>query len=422
MRAWNKLSAAFVRSVYREGLYSDGGNLYLQVTNGGKSWVFQYQRHGCPRYMGLGSVRHVSLALARELRDKGHEQLARGIDPIEARNSAVLAARAEQAKQLTFRQCAEDYLEVNASRWRNAKHRKQWVATLTRYVYPVFGNLPVAAIDSGLVFAVLKTLVADKAITASRVRGRIETVLDFAKAIGRRDGDNPADKAVISHLLPMRSEKADVEHQPALPFAKVPAFMSELRTMPGLPARMLELIILSGMRLNAVRPARCGEFDLGAAVPVWVIPEVRMKNLGRDHRMPLVGRALVLARELTAGRDPKAPVFGVYKPVNPNAIGKSVLPKVLKAIGHSDPATTHGFRSCLKDWCHETTSFPHEVVEQAIGHRIKSSVERAYRRGDLFERRRALMAAWDRYCNGEGIAEVIELPAATSGRRPPAAL
>src|SRR5262245_4653934 len=295
---------------------------------------------------------------------------------------------------------------------RNAKHRKQWVATLTRYAYPVFGNLSVAAIDSGLVFNALKPLVADKPVTASRLRGRIETVLDFARAAGRRDGDNPADKAIIGHLLPLRSEKAGVKHQPALPFAKLPAFITELRKMQGLPARLLEVIVLSGMRLDAVRPARCAEFNLGAPVPEWVIPHSRMKNLGRDQRVPLVGRALAIARELTAGRDPEAPVFGNHRPINPNAIRKSVLPNYLKAIGHEAPAVTHGFRSCLKDWCHETTSFPHEVVEQALGHRIKSTVERSYRRGDLFERRRSLMAAWDRFCNGDAVAEVIELPAA----------
>src|SRR5262245_35757127 len=170
MRAWNKLSASFIRSVRREGRYSDGGNLYLQVANGGKSWVFQYQRYGRQRDMGLGSARAVSLALARELRDDCHVKLARGVDPIEARNSAALAARAERAKQMTFRQCAEDYLAVNASKWSNAKHRKEWLATLTRYAYPVFGNLSVAAIDSGLVFKALKPLVGAKPVTASRAR------------------------------------------------------------------------------------------------------------------------------------------------------------------------------------------------------------------------------------------------------------
>ena len=410
MRSWNKLSASFVRSARREGRYSDGGNLYLQVANGGKSWVLQYQRHGRQRDMGLGSARSVSLALARELRDDCHVTLARGLDPIEARKTAALAARAAHVKRMTFRECVEDYLAVNASKWRNAKHRKEWLATLTRYAYPVFGDLGVAAIDSGLVFKVLKPLVADKPVTASRLRGRIETVLDFARAAGRRDGDNPADKVVIGHLLPLRSEKASVRHLPALPFTKVPALMTELRKMQGLPARLLELIILTGMRLDAVRPARRAEFDLTAVMPVWAIPESRMKNLGRDQRVPLVGRALAIARELTAGRDPQAPVFGDGKPIGHNAIRK-VLPKLLKAIGHEEPAVTHGFRSCLKDWCHETTSFPQELVEQALGHRIKSSVERSYRRGDLFERRRALMAAWDRYCSGESVAEVIELRA-----------
>jgi integrase len=411
MRAWNKLSASFVRNIDRDGRYSDGGNLYLQIANGGKSWIFQYQRHGCRRDMGLGSARSVSLALARELRDDCHVKLARGLDPIEARNSAALTARAERAKQMTFRQCAEDYLAVNASRWRNAKHRKEWLATLNRYAFPVFGNLSVATIDSGLVFKALKPLVADKPVTASRLRGRIETVLDFARAAGRRDGENPAERAIIGHLLPLRSEKSSIRHQPALPFAKLPVFMAELRKMRGLPARLLELIILSGMRLDAVRPARCVEFDLAAAVPVWVIPQSRMKNLGRDQRVPLLGRALAIAQELTRGRHPDAPMFGNHKPIGHNAIHKSVLPKMLKTIGHEAPAVTHGFRSCLKDWCHETTSFPHEVVEQALGHRIKSTVERSYRRGDLFERRRALMAAWDRYCTGEGVAEVIELRA-----------
>ena len=280
MRAWNKLSASFVRSVRGKGRYSDGGNLYLQLANGGKSWVFQYQRHGRQREMGLGSARVVSLALARELRDDCQTKLARSVDPIEARKSAALAARAEQAKQMTFRQCAEDYLAVNASKWRNAKHRKEWLATLTRYAYPVFGNLSVAAIDSGLVFKALAPLVADKPVTASRVRGRIGTVLDFARAARRRDGDNPADKAVISHLLPLRSEKAGVRHQPALPFAKLPVLMAELRKMQGLPARLLEMIILTGMRLDAVRPALCAEFDMGAAVPAVGDPAIAHEEPG----------------------------------------------------------------------------------------------------------------------------------------------
>jgi integrase len=411
MRGWNKLSASFVRGATGRGRYSDGGGLYLQITNGGKVWVFQYQRHGRSRSMGLGSTRAVALALARELAAKCREDLARSLDPIDQRKAAALAAKAERAKLSTFKQAAEDYLAANETKWRNQKHRKEWRSSLARYAYPLFGNLAVSAIDPGFVVKALAPLVETKPVTASRLRGRIETVLDFATAAGRRSGDNPAAKAIIAHMLPLRSEKAAVVHQPALPFAKLPAFMRELRQLEGLPARLLELIILSGLRLDAVRPALCGEFDHAAAVPVWVVPAARMKGLARDHRIPLVGRALALAQTLIKDRDGGAPVFGNGKPVGKNSISKSVLPGLLATIGHADPVTTHGFRSCLKDWTHETTSFAHEVVEQALGHRIMSSVERAYRRGDLFERRRALMAAWDRYCGGEPTAEVIELRA-----------
>jgi integrase len=410
MRPWNKLSASFVRGANRRGRYSDGGGLYLQVANGGKVWVFQYQRHGRSRAMGLGSIRAVPLALARELAARYREDLARGLDPIDLRKATGLAAKAERAKLATFKQCAEDYFAANETKWRNAKHRKDWQGSLARFAYPVFGHLAVAAIDSGLVVKALTPLIADKPVTAARLRGRIENVLDFARAAGRRDGDNPADKTVIGHMLPLKSEKAGVQHQPALPFDKLPQFMKKLRAVPGTPARLLELIILSGMRLDAVRLALAGEFDLAAAVPVWTVPASRMKNLGRDHRIPLVGRALAVVRELATGKAPDAPLFGNGKPIGKNAIGKTVLPDLLNAIGHANPVVVHGFRSCLKDWTHETTTFAHEVIEQALGHRIKSSVERSYRRGDLFERRRELMAAWDRYCSGPA-AEVIELRA-----------
>jgi integrase len=416
MRSWNKLSAVFVRNARREGRYSDGGNLYLQVANGGKSWLFQYQRHGRQHDMGLGAARAVPLALARELRDGCHVTLARGLDPIEARKTGALAARAASAKEMTFQQCAEEYLAANASKWRNDKHRKQWMATLTQYAYPVFGKLSVTAIDSGLVFKVLQPLIPAKAITAGRLRGRIEAVLDFAKAAGRRTGDNPAEKVIIGHMLPLRPEKAAVRHQPALPFDQLPAFMAAARAAPGLPARLLEMIVLTGMRFEAVQFARCAEFDLAAAVPEWVIPKARMKNLGRDQRIPLVGRALAIARELTVDRDPAALVFAgekLGKPISPNTVREDLMPALLEAIGFAGPAVPHGFRSCLKDWAHETTAgFPDAVIEQALGHRIKGAVERAYRRGDLFNRRRDLMAAWDRFCGGTGAA-VVEM----QGRR-----
>ncbi len=321
------------------------------------------------------------------------------------------ARRAARAKLMTFKACAEEYHAANATRWTNAKHRNEWLSTLRRFAFPVIGHLSVDMIDSAHVQKVLAPLVTEKLITAARLRGRIETVLDYAKAAGRRSGENPADKAIIAHMLPLRSEKSAVTHQPALPFAKLPALMSVLRATPGKPARMLELLILTGMRSEAVRSARFDEFDLAAAV--WTIPQGRMKALGRDQRIPLGPRAVELVRELRDNNDGDLLFSGAggARPIGRNEVGK-LLPQLLKAIGHDGHAVAHGFRSTLKDWVHETREYPAEVVEQALGHRIKSSVERAYRRGDLFERRKFLMLDWERYCNGgEASSAVIQLRA-----------
>ena len=411
-RAWNKLSANFVRSVSKRGRYADGGNLQLQIAKGGtKAWVFAYQRNGIVRSMGLGSARVVPLALARELAAGAREQLARGIDPIDARRAATLAQRAARAKLMTFKACAEEYHTANAMRWSNAKHRNEWLSTLQRFAYPTIGHLSVSTIDSAHVQKVLAPLVTKTPVTAARLRGRIETVLDYAKAAGRRIGENPADKAIIAHMLPLRSEKSAVTHQPALPFTRLPALMSVLRGIPGKPARMLELLVLTGMRSEAVRSARFDEFDLAAAV--WTIPQGRMKALGRDQRIPLGPRVVELVRELRANTngDLLFPSASGTRPIGRNEVGK-LLPQLLKAIGHDGHAVAHGFRSTLKDWTHETRDYPTEVIELALGHRIKSSVERAYRRGDLLDRRKHLMADWEAFC-GSGIEteNVVKLQA-----------
>ena len=411
-RAWNKLSANFVRSVSKRGRYADGGNLQLQIAKGGtKAWVFAYQRNGIVRSMGLGSARSVPLALARELAAGSREQLARGIDPIDARRAAALAQQAARAKQTTFKVCAEEYHAANVTRWTNARHRSEWLSAVQRFAFPVIGHLSVDMIDSAHVQKVLAPLVTVKPVTAARLRGRIETVLDYAKAAGRRSGENPADKAIIAHMLPLRSEKSAVTHQPALPFIKLPALMAALRATAGKPARMLELQILTGMRSEAVRWARFAEFDLAAAV--WTIPQARMKALDRDQRIPLGPRAVEIVRELHANNEGDLVFAGSddARPIGRNEVGK-LLPRLLNAIGHNEHAVAHGFRSTLKDWVHETREYPAEVVEQALGHRIKSSVERAYRRGDLFERRKVLMSDWETYCNGDPPTnEVIKLRA-----------
>lgn len=254
-RAWNRLTANFVRGARRRGRHADGGNLHLQIAKGGsKAWVFIYQRNGVTRAMGLGSARSVPLTLARELAAQAREQLARGIDPIDARKAAALAQQAARARLTTFKTCAEEYYAANLPRWSNTKHRLEWMSAMKRFAFPIIGHLSVDLIDSAHVQKVLSPLIAEgKAVTAARLRGRIETVLDYAKAAGRRTGENPAEKAIIVHMLPLRSEKAAVAHQPALPFTKLPLLMPALRATPGSTARMLELLILTGMRADAVR-------------------------------------------------------------------------------------------------------------------------------------------------------------------------
>lgn len=411
-RAWNKLSAQFVRGVSKRGRYADGGNLHLQVSKSGtKAWAFIYQRDGVSRAMGLGSLRSVPLAVARELAAQAREQLARGIDPIDAKETARLAAKAARARLTTFKQSAEAYYTANLSRWTNEKHRTEWISSMRRYAFPVLGHLSVDAVDANLVYKVLQPLIADKPVTASRLRGRIETVLDYAAAAGQRASTgNPAHKLTIGHMLPMQSEKANVTHQPALPFALVPNFMAALRAVPGTPARLLELMVLSAMRSNAARLARFEEFDFTAGA--WTIPKNRMKALGRDHRVPLGPRAMEIVRELRTLTDGE---FLFASTDTGELIGKNepakLVVKLLKAIGRTEHAVPHGFRSAFNDWCHEERDHKTEVVELALGHRIRSSVERSYRRGDLYRRRQALMLDWEAHCSGVEMSNVVALRA-----------
>jgi integrase len=410
-RAWNRLTANFVRGATKHGRYADGGGLHLQIAKSGTgAWVFLFTRNGASRAMGLGSTRSVSLALARELAADAREKLARGLDPIDARQAATLAQQAARAKLTTFKQCAEEYYAANKMRWTNEKHRREWHSAVSRYAYPILGNLSVDAIDSGHVCKVLAPLVTEKHVTAARLRGRIETVLDYARASGWRTGDNPADKTVISHMLPLRSEKDGVTHQPAIPFAQVPTLMQALRATKGTDARFLEMIALSLIRSEAVRQARFDEFDL--AERVWTIPLGRqgMKRLGREHRVPLTDRMVEIVEGLRQAQ-PEGPfVLGGLDPVS-DACARELLAKLLTSLGLTH-AVPHGFRSAFKDWCHETRDYPSEVVEQALGHRIKSDVERAYRRGDLFDRRKILMVDWESHCNGgQTSGEIIKLRA-----------
>lgn len=389
-RNHHRLSVITVRNA-RPGMHSDGGNLYLQVSDAGtKSWLFRYGRNGRERYMGLGPVHTVTLAEARADATRCRALLLKGIDPIEARRAERAANELAKHQGVTFRECAEKLITSHEASWRNEKHRRQWRATLEQYAYPVIGSLPAQAIDTALVLKVLEPIWQTRSETAGRLRGRVEAVLDWAKARGLRSGENPARwKGHLDHLLPKRSKLRAVSHLAALPYSDIGAFMQMLRDCEGVAARALEFIVLTVARTGEVRGMRWPEIDF--ATKVWTVPAARTKS-GREHRVPLSERALAV---LTVA----GPASGDQL-VFPNGRGEPLLElaitRVHRRLGYN--VTTHGFRSCFKDWASERTSFPNEVSEAALAHVVGDKVEAAYRRGDLFEKRRRLMDAWEQFC------------------------
>ncbi|MGH7031548.1 MAG: tyrosine-type recombinase/integrase [Steroidobacteraceae bacterium] len=383
-------------------LHADGGGLYLRVDPGGaKSWVFRYAIAGRQRDLGLGSAADYTLAEARERALEARKLVGDGQDPVEVRAERRRASAIAAASGMTFRECAEAYIAAHRAGWRNPKHAAQWPATLATYVYPVFGKLPVQAVDTGLVMKALEGNVAEpgeppqplwtaKPETASRVRGRIEAVLDWGRARGYRDGENPARwKGHLDNLLPARAKVRRVEHHAALPYAELPGFMAALRERDGLAARALEFAILTAARTGEVIGARWPEIDLDARL--WTIPGNRMKA-GREHRVPLSEPAAAL---LTARGERPFPVSNM------------AMLMLLRRMGRAD-LTVHGFRSAFSDWCAEQTNTPSEVREMALAHTVGDKVEAAYRRGDLFEKRRQLAEAWSQYCGGQ-TADVVML-------------
>jgi integrase len=304
-----------------------------------------------------------------------------GLRRVRARRKRM-AAKIEVARRVpSFRECAEAYIAAHAAEWTNAKHVGQWAATLATYAYPIFGDLPVSAVDTGLVMRVLEPHWATKRESMSRVRGRIESVLGWAAVRGYREGDNPARwRGHLANLLARPAKKVQGEHHNALPYAALPAFMAELRAKDGMPARALEFLILTAARRDEVRLAQWAEIDLAGRV--WTIPGERMK-IGREHRVPLSEPATTLLQAL--------PRRGPYLfPGRGSALAQNTMLHLLKVqLGRAGEATVHGFRSCFVDWATEQTNFPSEVREMALAHVVGDKVEAAYRRGDLFEKRAA---------------------------------
>ena len=344
-----------------------------------------------PRALGLADARAKALD-ARRLRHAG-------VDPIEHRRAERARQRLEAAKAITFQECAESYIASHGAGWRNAKHKYQWNATLKTYAAPVIGKLPVQAIDTALILKVLEPIWQTKPETASRLRQRIENILDWAKARRFRDGENPARwRGHLDKLLPARAKVAAVQHLAALPYGELPAFLAELRTREAIAARALEFAILTAARTGEVISARWNEIDL--LDKTWTVPAARIKA-GKEHRVPLAARSLAILGEMAkhraSGDDGSTYVFGGGEPGKPlSDISMLVL---LRRMGRGDDLTVHGFRSAFRTWAAERSNFPREVIEAALAHTIGSKVEAAYQRGDMYDKRRRLMAAWAGYCS-----------------------
>ena len=406
-----KLSAIEVTRAKGPAVLHDGGGLYLRISpTGSRSWVFRFQLEGKRRDMGLGPYPDVTLAEARRRAIEHRNQRRDGIDPIVAKEARRQAQRLADAKGKTFREAAEEFIGPKEAGWRSAKHRQQWRNTLAAYVHPVLGDLPVASIDVGLVLKVVEPIWIEKPETAGRVRGRIEAVLDAATVRGYRQGPNPAQwKGNLAHILPARAKVKKVKHHAALPFNEVPAFLVDLQRQGGVAARALEFIIFSAARLGETIGATWGEIDFNARV--WTVPAERMKA-AKEHRVPLSNAALAVLERMrplalmTDGKpDPAAPVFPGLRQALP--LSDSAIWALLRRRMSRTDLTIHGFRSSFRDWCAERTAYPRDVVEMALAHAIESKVEAAYRRGDLFEKRRHLIDAWARFCTTPEKAGVV---------------
>jgi integrase len=382
----------------KPGMHADGAGLYLNVgPKGSKGWVLRYMLDGKAREMGLGPLHIIGLAEARERAAQARRLRYDGQDPIEARKAARAAAKAkaaaEKAAAMTFKQAAEGYIQNNRAAWSNAKHSWQWTRSLEQFVYPEIGGLPVAGIDTGHITKILQPLWAAKTETATRIRQRVEAVLDFAVTSGWRPaGPNPARwKGHLANVLPKPSKVARVEHHAALPWKEAPAFVATLGEQQGAAALALRFAILTAARTGEVIGARWDEIDIEDGL--WIIPKTRMKAR-KEHRVPLAPAALaVLAAVKKLGREGAQAVFPGG--TSEGTLSNMAMLALLRRMGRDD-LTTHGFRSCFRDWVAEATTYQREIAEAALAH-IIGGTEGAYQRGDLFEKRRVLMDAWAQY-------------------------
>lgn len=400
----NALTPLTVKNA-KPGRHADGAGLHLLVKeSGARSWVYRFMLKGKTRDIGLGAAAGagaISLAKARDKADALRSKVREGVDPLAERDweaaRALASAQAAELAGITFKAVAEAHIAANEDGWRNAKHRQQWKNTLSTYVYPVIGRLPVAEIGTAHVLQILEPIWREKPETASRVRGRIETILDAAKARGYREGENPARwRGHIAQILPARKRLSRGHHK-ALSYEIIPSFITSLHDREATAALALEFAILTAARTSEVTGATWAEVDL--TKEIWTVPAIRMKA-GKEHRVPLSHRAIEILKTTQAlGGDwlfcGPAKVTGEMKP-KLSGMAMNMLLRRMKV-----DATVHGFRSAFRDWAAESTGFAHEVCEMALAHAIENKAEAAYRRGDLFDKRRRLMADWAAHCSGD---------------------
>lgn len=390
-RTLYRLSAKEISSLIKRGYYADGGGLYFRISEyKTRLWAFRYKLADKAREMGLGPYPDVSLKEAREKAEVARKLLRDGKDPIDQRLEARSAMRAARETALTFEKCAANYISKKEHEWKNAKHGEQWRNTLSTYAFPVIGSLLVSHVDQTHILKILEPIWVTKTETATRIRGRIESILDYATVRGYRKGDNPARwRGHLDKLLPKPSKVSKIEHHAALPYTEIGTFMAALGQQAGMGARALEFAIITATRSGEVRGATWSEVDMNQAI--WNIPGERMKA-GRDHRIPLSEAALDLLRSL--------PRTEKNELLFPNTKGAALSDMTLTAVLRrmKCPVTAHGFRSTFRDWAGETTAYPREVIEHALAHQLKDKAEAAYARGTLFNKRRRLMADWAKYC------------------------
>jgi integrase len=383
----------------KAGYYLDGDGLYLQVSkSGAKSWIYRYQLNGRRREMGLGSLADISAKDARRRAAEARALVVDKIDPVEHRKQQVMAAAAQaaeaQAGAVTFKKTAIEYIKANRAGWKNAKHASQWENTLAMYAYPVIGEKPVGEVDTALVLEVLTPIWHTKTETAKRLRGRIEQILSYAKVKKYRQGENPAAwRGHLDNVLPQPGKLAPVKHHSALPYDGMSEFMGKLRGREGVSVLCLEFVILTACRSGEALKATWDEIDMEKGV--WTIPSSRMKA-GKEHRVPLSDAALAVLDRAKKIRHSDYVFPGVRSGKPMSDMSLTMLVRRLH-----DGITVHGFRSAFRDWAAEVTHYPHEAAEMALAHVVGNKVEAAYRRGDMFEKRRQMMADWAAWCGDE---------------------